>query len=286
MAKRSKSAPSHPFRVDITPSEELEGAELAALAHHIPSEALRRCLPGLCPWCVLKCRHGDVEQALQSWTRRKADMPSDCNRGRFMLMHCKNWLVALCKADMKGELKEGEVAQEGFLDPSMDTVFNLFTGGGGSSSSSRSTANKITCPRPREQRADAPDSEPPPPPPPAHVGDDSYGRSNTPPPPPPPLQVPGAGMHPHGVLEAALGNQPWSPDIVWQYWAGRRGKWQNYSAEVSASLTRMAAHGPVEAEFLIAGANYRINVQTMNQDNMATDQPPRSIRVRPVEEAG
>ena len=47
----------------------------------------------------------------------------------------------------------------------------------------------------------------------------------------------------------------------------------------------MSAHGPVEADFQIAGATYRINVLQMSQDNQDTDAPVRQIRVRPVDEA-
>ena len=72
---------------------------------------------------------------------------------------------------------------------------------------------------------------------------------------------------------------------MWQYWGGRRTGWQNYSESVSASLTYMSAHGPVEADFQIAGATYRINVLQMSQDNQDTDAPVRQIRVRPVDEA-
>ena len=71
---------------------------------------------------------------------------------------------------------------------------------------------------------------------------------------------------------------------MWQFWAGRRTGWQNYSESVSASLSYMAAHGPVEAEFIIAGATYRINVVQMTQDNQYTGAAPREIRVRPADE--
>ena len=284
MAKRCNSSSSHVFHGDITASEDVEGAELWALAYHMPSVALCQCLPGMCPWCVLNCRHGEAGQALKIWKRRKTDLSEDCAWGRFMLNHCKMWILELCKADMKGELKEGKPTQE-VLTSNMDMVFNTITGGGGSSSSSRVLINKITCPCPCVQRADACDSEPPPTLPAGLAGDDSEGRSNPLPWTLPSPEVHDSGRHPHGVLEAALGNQLLSPDIVWQYWAGRRSRWRNYDAEMSASLTFMAAYGPVEAQFLISGANYRINVQTMIQDNMATGLPPRAIRVKPVDEA-
>ena len=284
MAKRglgpgASSSDASPVRVST--AEAVEEVELAVLCAHSPSVALRRCLPGICPWCTLRCRHGDVVSAVESFKRRRSDLPTNCSRGSFMLMHCKRWIMELTSADMRGELAGPETATE-VLDSSLAPVFNTFSAAVASSSASRSsTDGGGPCPRLPEQRAGAIGFPPPPPPPGLEGLAAGLSQSTLPPPPPPPVAH-GAQWRPSGVFGAA---QPWAPVSVWQYWAGKRTKWQDYSAEVSASLTFMAAHGPAEADFMISGASYRINVEEMTQNNKGTDQPPRAIRVRPVDEA-
>ena len=284
MAKRwldAGASSSAASPLEVPTSEAGEDADLAPLFAHSPSVALCVCLPGMCSLCALKCRHGDVRQALETWKKRRVDLPSDCTRGRFMLLHCKQWIVELCTADMRGEL-EGPKPPPEVLASNLDQHANTFTAAVASSSASRSsTDGGGPCPRLPERRAGAIGLPPPPPPPGLEGLAGGQCRSTLPPPRPSPAAR-GAQWRPSGVPGAT---EPWAPVSVWQYWAGKRTMWQDYSAEVSASLSYMAAHGPAEADFMISGACYCINVQRMTQDNQGTDQPPRAIRVRPVEEA-
>lgn len=45
----------------------------------------------------------------------------------------------------------------------------------------------------------------------------------------------------------------------------------------------MKRDGPSQMQMVIDDSNYMLNVQTMQQKNLYTDAPPRTMRIRPVD---
>ena len=250
----------------------------AALLAMPDCPALAACLPGLCPWCLLRCRHGDLRHALQNVTGRRSVLPLHSGRGRFILQHCLMWIIELAEEAAKGTLEDPDdnTAQlEVWREVSSQFGLGTLSGqGAGASSASaaqwlgpdnwpgwspRGSAS-IRGPSPqvppmRYARHPSPTSHPPPPPP----------SSELPPPPPPP--PPAAASR-----------------CSWEVWGGKKSKWVPYPAAVSERLTHMAAHGPPAAWFHVAGWNRWIDVHALTQTTEGSDNEPRKIRTRPVDE--
>ena len=258
----------------------------AHLVSHSATAALCRCLPGVCPWCILKSRHGDVAHALSLWQTRRDGLPEGCARGRFVLQHVKTWIVELTQADIKEELVEPTEADPTEIDTESTEPPERFSVWTPSASSALPASSFCRgCPQdasksttPSGGRSSLPQSRPLLAPPPG-----------LPPPPPPPLPLVsprrGGGVMLQSSREPPFVPTSWVGTQVWQFWAGRKSRWRDYSLEISAALSFMALYGPAEADFDIQGWRYRINIVNLTQNNAATDSGPRAIRRRPVDAA-
>lgn len=255
------------------------GVRMQFLCDRTPSPALAECLPGVCPWCVVKARHGDFRHAVATIQQRRALLPSQGSSGRFILQHCQNWLTELAEADAAGELRmvhPGDVPHT--VPPPAFTIAPGLPRSSASASSSvpacpagpsghwrpwssqPSTSAWLETALVPSQLAHATgDSSRIPPPPPGI-------SSVLPPPPPPPSHQP-------------------ADFVTWEVWGGKRTKWIPYSMPICLALSRMEVEGPAQADFTHNGTRYTINVQTMEQNNPATEHGPRMIRKRPTEEA-
>ena len=227
------------------------------MAHH-PSDALRRCIRGVCPWCVLQVQHGNLREALHSFNSRRMSLEPDCTRGRFILQHCKIWIADLVEADIDQGF-ESSSTDEDLVPPTPFSIFTPGASGGASAGHAASSSSSGAC--------CATGGNLMPPPPPGLAPWSSWIPLPAPPP------VPGSGWLSRG--------HGWIPDQVWQYWGGRKTKWQDYSPEVSAALACMAREGPPSRDFGLGGCTYRINVVALTQNRLDTDAPSREIRVRP-----
>ena len=101
----------------------------AELCWHVPSQALKECVPGMCPWCCLQCIHGDVRGALSNIALRGNVLSADAHRGRFILKHCQMWIIERARLDVRGELQSLMAGTDGaqrFLRPSADSFLQGF----------------------------------------------------------------------------------------------------------------------------------------------------------------
>ena len=103
--------------------------EYAELCWHVPSEALKERVPGVCPWCCLQCCHGDVRGALSNIALRENALSADAHRGRFILRHCQRWIIERARLDVQGELQslmDGTEGAQRFLPPPADSSLHGF----------------------------------------------------------------------------------------------------------------------------------------------------------------
>ena len=283
------SRPLRSHRRPLQPASPYSGAEaspaadeseVAHLLERTPSAALCHCQPGVCPWCILQCRHGDLADFLDKFSRRRELLPAECTRGRFILQHCKVWVIDMAEADSVGELEVTTSAEQEDAPP-LASAFSIFGGPIGGSA------------RPSSWLSNGPTQAPPPP-------------SHDPPPPPPPparnsapfLPLPGwqrALPSAAGAASSTSSGSPWPGPgwysgifgwaglDTWQFWAGARTKWVDYPPEISARLSVMQREGPRWTEYTVNDQTYILDVEKMQQDNPATGRPPRKIRIRPHE---
>ena len=267
----------------------------AELCSHVPSDALKECIPGVCPWCCLHCIHGDVAGALSSTHSRKRALSPDAHRGRFILKHSITWILERARLDVLGELETvTEITQRAPrpVRPSDDHTAQRpwqasATAAGGSSGSSSTLpapfsvfASRVPPPPttadhpasrapPRPHNVQAP---PLPPPPGLEIFDkrsESWSIWM-----PPPQQTSDAGSQ-------RTREEP-RPVMRWEYWGGKTTRWAPYDDHVSAELSNMVSSGRRSAVFVIAGSRYEIDVVSCTQNNVDTDLNPRTIRATPT----
>ena len=254
--------------------------QYAYLVNRTPTPALTICSTGVCPWCVLCCRHGDVSHALAQFRVRRSQLLHTSSRGRFMLEHCRLWILELAAADAAGTLTQPSVYEE-TATAALPKRFSTRLPPASSVAAGTSSASHWLGAGPV---AAASSSTPPPPPvcPPSTL------------PPPPGLALPESAApsdQPPNVGASWLyqsqidGSYQWVPRDIWQFWAGKRTKWQAYSLGGCAALSHMALHGPFEHVFSIEERRYCINVRDLTQKCLETDGEARVIRIQPVEEA-
>ena len=271
----SSASPSGAEAWAALPDLEEKYAALLAMPF---SPALATCLPGICPWCTLRCRHGDLRQAMQNVTGRRQHLPLSSGHGRFILQHCLMWVIELAQQAAAGTLADPDndaTALEEWRQASSQLGLGALSGQAAGASSASTSAfmgpeawlgwsqrGGARPPKPpqvpyfRYARHPSPASHPPPPPP----------SSEPPlPPPPPPRAAPATG--------------------IWEVWGGARTKWVRYPADVSEQLTAMTEHGPPAAWFHVAGWHRWIDVRELTQTTEGSDNAPRKIRMRPVEGA-
>ena len=138
------SACTSPSRAEGSLEQTLQ--QYGALCWHEPSEALRECVPGVCPWCCLECTHGDVPAALLTIALKKAELSPGDHRALFILKHLEKWIIERAGLDARGELQSLTADTEGahrFLRPPADSFLQGFLPesctAAGCSSGSRST---------------------------------------------------------------------------------------------------------------------------------------------------
>ena len=133
-ASVSGGEPPKPTHACTSPSR-AEGSleqnlqKYAELCRHVPSQALKECVPGMCPWCCLQCIHGDVRGALSNIALRMNVLSADAHRGRFILKHCQMLIIERARLDLRGELQSLMAGTDGaqrFLRPSADSFLQGF----------------------------------------------------------------------------------------------------------------------------------------------------------------
>ena len=133
-ASASGGEPPKPSSASTSPpgaegSLEQNLREQAELGWHVPSDALKECFPGMCPWCCLQCCHGDVRGALSNFALRENALSADAHRGRFILKQCQMWIIERARLDVQGELQAVMAGTEGAqlsLRPSVESSLQGF----------------------------------------------------------------------------------------------------------------------------------------------------------------
>ena len=105
------SACTLPSRAEGSLEQTLQ--QYGALCWHEPSEALRECVPGVCPWCCLECTHGDVPAALLTIALKKAELSPGDHRALFILKHLEKWIIERAGLDARGEQQSLTADTEG-----------------------------------------------------------------------------------------------------------------------------------------------------------------------------
>lgn len=264
-----------------------EGAEASSVPRNLEevyaplldlprSPALAACLPGICPWCVLRCRHGDVRHALQNVSGRRSHLPMNSGRGRFILQHCLQWIIERAQEAAAGTLVDPDMdaqTMEAWGDVSRTLGLGALAqppagAAEGSTSAWLGPESWLGWSEPTAARRQPPPQIPPM----RYAGASSSASWAAPPPPssePPPPPPPPPGL-------------PTSSGI-WEVWGGRSTKWVRYPDHVCQQLTHMAAHGTAGAWFFVEGKRRWINVRECTQTTEDSDNPPRKIRIRPTE---
>ena len=281
MRKRSRS--SSPSGDEAAPRRRAAAAvardleEHADLITHKASSALCLCILGVCPWCVLRSKHGDLRDALVCFHRRTAEIESSHgSKARFILRDCREWIIDLVAADRRSELHEtsdsigslqsgtttgsgGVWGKNPYIDDFLrfsvhdtqsaaaDSSAQMTSSGATSSSSQRATALPLVI----AQHANL-------------------------------SMLACASAMTGGTLRTVN-----STGVVWQWRAGgRRKSWRDYDDFVCATLNQMVASGEEKQMFLIEKEwYYEINVATKTQTSM-TNGTQRRIRVRPSDAEG
>ena len=277
---RSASAASPLSGAEATRAD--EEARLGHLLGREPSDAMCRCLPGICPWCVLRCRHGDLRDGLSSCRERREYISDSCPRGRFILQHCKTWIIDLAEADARQPMSASSSSDEVPGAQELDRPFDTFT-------PAAPTTGWLSTPPAHGSSVFPPPpcwAPPPSPPPPPGLQNQEAGWALALPPPPPPVKAATPGMlgwRSSGTA-ASSGSAGQPLCDAWQYYAGRKQGWVDYPHNVSRALSCMCREGPYQMPVVLNGRNYNLDVETMTQNNPATRNPPRAIRVRPPED--
>ena len=212
------------------------------------------------------------------FTRRRELQPSSCTRGRFILLHCKSWIIERTEADCAGKLpRRRSAVQEGRASCTA-LGFSLF----GPSPDGLALPSSWLDARAREIATPPPPHDPTPPriPPPltpparfasprGQPSSSSTGRASSSS--QSPFACPGPGWY--------FSQGRWVPLETWQFWAGAMAGWVDYPPEISARLSAMHRDGPRRTEYAANGQSYILDVELMQQADVGSDRPPRRIRI-------
>ena len=229
--------------------------------------ATNDCLFPVCPWCVLRATHGDVDSA-----GRKAAQAMSCGPGHqgqghcdYIVMHALKWCQELCRSQ----------SPHAATSSSGNVQWRALTMGRQSMQ-----LNAAPCPSPwqslrhgaSEASASSTQNMPPPPrrprtPPPWFAGERAAAKSVWGPyaqPPPPP--------HP-ATSDASL---------TFQVWGGKKTRWISYEPGIQLELQQLWASGGGSTEVVVEGMRYRIDLtaaDNMWQNRLDTEAPARKVRI-------
>ena len=259
-----------------------------ALCYRSPTAALAECSPGLCPWCVVGARHDDLRHTLALLDIRRPTLLDAEDRERWMLAHCRSWLLELAETDEARILKP--LPSDASWRAWPPTCFSMFQ----PADPIRAAGTPAVVP--------AGTLVPPPPPPvPSTPQTPSEWLAAEVPMAAPAQSWSSSGERTGGSTSVLnplpLPPLPAGPSMapsprdyeMWDVWCvitkcGRPGK-SGAARSVCLALSRMEKHGPPQKDFVIDGKSCTVDVVALEQDNPATGNPPRQIRKRPHHEA-
>ena len=253
------------------------------------SWGLASCKPGMCPWCLLGCAHGNLEHA----ERRAIEQLEELERER--AAHWAGHLVLLlldwCRADctnLPATVLGPDVAWRGLaalgIYAGLDVTQSLAVQLSGPARAASSAAVQ------QQARAKAAPGNNMPPPAPRDQGEDTpqgtRKRSESPllvPDAPPVALAPPRQASQEPPAPQLVGETRHSDEDIWEYYGGSRTGWVPYDLATQRLLRQCHAGGGGTTLVKIGTRTWWIDNRPskMEMSNPVEGQGPRKIRIRP-----